>query len=100
MAINKKNIVPVLCFFFFHFGIAQKTDLVKYVNTLRGTNSSFEPSAGNTYPTTALPFCMNAWSPQTGKNGDILHFEMGNQPNNTRGLDNEDKPFSLSKKTE
>lgn len=45
-------------------------DPVKYVNTLQGTNSSYELSAGNTYPTTALPFCMNAWSPQTGKNGD------------------------------
>ena len=49
---------------------AQQPDLVKYVNTLQGTNSSYELSAGNTYPTTALPFCMNAWSPQTGKNGD------------------------------
>ena len=49
---------------------AQQPDLVKYVNTLQGTNSSFELSAGNTYPTTALPFGMNAWSPQTGKNGD------------------------------
>jgi putative alpha-1,2-mannosidase len=81
MVINKKNMVFLLGCFFFHLGVAQKPDLVKY-------------------PTTALPFCMNAWSPQTGKNGDILHFEMGNQPNNTRGLDNEDKPFSLSKKTE
>lgn len=50
--------------------MAQKPDLVRYVNTLQGTNSSYELSAGNTYPTTALPFCMNAWSPQTGKNGD------------------------------
>jgi predicted alpha-1,2-mannosidase len=50
--------------------IHAQEDLVKYVNTLQGTNSSYELSAGNTYPTTALPFCMNAWSPQTGKNGD------------------------------
>lgn len=52
------------------FQLCAQDDLVKYVNTLQGTNSSFELSAGNTYPTTALPFCMNAWSPQTGKNGD------------------------------
>ena len=50
--------------------IAQQPDLVRYVNTLQGTKSSYELSAGNTYPTTALPFCMNAWSAQTGKNGD------------------------------
>lgn len=49
---------------------AQGLDLVRYVNSLQGTNSSFELSAGNTYPTTALPFAMNAWSAQTGKNGD------------------------------
>jgi predicted alpha-1,2-mannosidase len=30
-------------------------------------------------------------------NGGILHFEMGNQPCKTRGIANEDKPFSLSK---
>lgn len=50
--------------------LAQKPDLVRYVNTLQGTNSKYELSAGNTYPTTAMPFAMNAWSPQTGKNGD------------------------------
>ncbi|RYY53647.1 MAG: glycoside hydrolase family 92 protein, partial [Chitinophagaceae bacterium] len=50
---------------------AQKQpDLVKYVNTLQGTNSTYELSAGNTYPTTGMPFNVNAWSPQTGKNGD------------------------------
>ena len=27
-------------------------------------------SWGNTYPTTAVPYPMNSWSPQTGKNGD------------------------------
>lgn len=50
--------------------LTAQSDLVKYVNTLQGTNSSFELSAGNTYPTTALPFSVHAWSPQTGKNGD------------------------------
>ncbi|RYY55107.1 MAG: glycoside hydrolase family 92 protein [Chitinophagaceae bacterium] len=49
---------------------AQQPDLVRYVNTLQGTNSSYELSAGNTYPTTGMPFNVNAWSPQTGKNGD------------------------------
>lgn len=68
--INKKNIFSILCIIAFQYSFAQKPDLVKYVNTFQGTNSSYELSAGNTYPTTALPFCMNAWSPQTGKNGD------------------------------
>lgn len=48
---------------------AQQKDLVAYVNTLQGTNSTPEYSAGNTYPAIALPFGMHFWSPQTGKNG-------------------------------
>lgn len=54
---------------------AQLPDLVKYVNTLQGTNSTFELSRGNTYPTIALPFGMNAWSAQTGKNGDGWKYQ-------------------------
>ncbi len=53
---------------------AQK-DLVKYVNTLQGTNSSFELTRGNTYPTTALPFAMHTWTPQTGVNGDGWKYQ-------------------------
>ncbi|MEP6514080.1 MAG: glycoside hydrolase domain-containing protein, partial [Parafilimonas sp.] len=54
---------------------AQNVDLLKYVNTLQGTNSKFELSYGNTYPTIALPFGMNTWSPQTGKNGDGWKYQ-------------------------
>ncbi|MGX5688384.1 GH92 family glycosyl hydrolase [Arcticibacter tournemirensis] len=43
---------------------------VNYVNTLQGTNSDYNLSAGNTYPTIALPFGMHTWSAQTGKNDD------------------------------
>ena len=43
---------------------------VDYVSTLVGTQSKFELSTGNTYPTTALPWGMNFWTPQTGKMGD------------------------------
>ena len=50
-------------------------DLVHYVNTLQGTNSSFELTHGNTYPTTALPFGMHTWTPQTGKNGDGWKYQ-------------------------
>lgn len=43
---------------------------VDYVNPLMGTHSSFELSAGNTYPAIARPWGMNFWTPQTGKMGD------------------------------
>ena len=50
-------------------------DLVHYANTLQGTASDFGLSYGNTYPATALPFPMNTWSPQTGKDGDGWKYE-------------------------
>ncbi len=54
---------------------AQTEDLVKYVNTLQGTNSRHELTRGNTYPTTALPFAMHTWTPQTGRNGDGWKYQ-------------------------
>ena len=54
---------------------AQPVDLLKYVNTLQGTNSKMELTYGNTYPTIALPFGMNTWTPQTGKNGDGWKYQ-------------------------
>jgi predicted alpha-1,2-mannosidase len=55
---------------------AQKQpNLVNYVNTLQGTNSQFKLTRGNTYPTTALPFGMHTWTPQTGKNGDGWKYQ-------------------------
>jgi len=51
-------------------GYAQEKDLVKYVNTLQGTDSEWALSYGNTYPTVGLPFAMHFFSAQTGKNGD------------------------------
>ena len=44
-------------------------DWVNYVNTLQGTNSKFELTRGNTYATTAYPWGMNFWTPQTGEVG-------------------------------
>ncbi|AEV97728.1 alpha-1,2-mannosidase [Niastella koreensis GR20-10] len=58
-----------------HWGVEANDDLVKYANTLQGTASDFSCSYGNTYPTTALPFGMNAWTPQTGKNGDGWKYQ-------------------------
>lgn len=50
-------------------------DLVRYVNTLQGTNSMHQLTRGNTYPTTALPFAMHTWTPQTGRNGDGWKYQ-------------------------
>lgn len=57
------------------FPVFAEKDLVQYANTLQGTNSTYELSWGNTYPTTAVPYPMNSWSPQTGKNGDGWKYQ-------------------------
>jgi predicted alpha-1,2-mannosidase len=54
---------------------AQQPNRVKYVNTRQGTNTKYEFSYGNTYPATSLPFGMNTWTPQTGKNGDGWKYQ-------------------------
>src|SRR5690554_3647934 len=54
---------------------AKEENLVKYVNTLQGTDSWPEYSNGNTYPTVAVPYPMHAFSPQTGKNGDGWKYQ-------------------------
>ena len=43
---------------------------VDYVNTLAGSMSRREFSAGNTYPAVARPWGMNFWTPMTGVMGD------------------------------
>lgn len=70
--------------------VAQEKDFVDYVNPLIGTQSSFELSAGNTYPATAMPWGMNFWTPRTNRMGDgwqytytankIYGFEQTHQP--------------------
>lgn len=62
-------------FFIGRIANAQTHNLVQYVNTLQGTNSKHELTRGNTYPTTALPFGMNTWTPQTGRNGDGWKYQ-------------------------
>jgi predicted alpha-1,2-mannosidase len=56
-------------FIILHFGVfaIKPIDLV---NPLQGTNSSYELSAGNTYPAIGLPWGMNFWTPQTKENGN------------------------------
>ena len=50
--------------------VASAADPVDFVNPLMGTDSKPELSNGNTYPTIALPWGMNFWTPQTGKMGN------------------------------
>jgi predicted alpha-1,2-mannosidase len=69
MIASSRNKFIVIFLFVASSTYAQKP-LVEYVNTLQGTNSSWDLSYGNVYPTIALPFPMHSWSPQTGKNGD------------------------------
>ena len=68
MSLNR--FLYVITALFFSFSVSAQKDLVDYVSTLQGTNSRWDLSYGNTYPTTALPFPVHSWSPQTGKNGD------------------------------
>src|SRR5688572_20534572 len=46
------------------------SDPVEWINPLMGTDSKPSLSNGNTYPTIAVPWGMNFWTPQTGKMGD------------------------------
>lgn len=71
----KFKLILLLVFCLFSQLMAQEKDLVHYVNTLQGTNSKHELTRGNTYPTTALPFGMHTWTPQTGRNGDGWKYQ-------------------------
>ncbi|WP_373815292.1 GH92 family glycosyl hydrolase [Porphyromonas loveana] len=62
------HMVNLLCFLWGQSLRAQSC--VDYVNPLIGTQSSFELSAGNTYPVIGMPWGMNSWTPMTGKPGD------------------------------
>lgn len=81
----KRLILLLFISWFFNQAVwSKQPDLVKYVNTLQGTNSSFQLTRGNTYPTTALPFAMHTWTPQTGRNGDGWKYQY--QKDSIRGF--------------
>ncbi|MBR5168976.1 MAG: GH92 family glycosyl hydrolase [Muribaculaceae bacterium] len=63
---------------------------VDYVNTLVGTQSSFQLSTGNTYPAIAMPWGMNFWVAQTGKNGDGWQYTYAS--NKIRGFKQTHQP--------
>lgn len=66
----KRPIISICSLIISITGYCAVLDYTQYVNPLMGTQSSFELSAGNTYPAIARPWGMNFWTPQTGKNGD------------------------------
>lgn len=66
----KRPIISICSLIISITGYCAVYDYTQYVNPLMGTQSSFELSAGNTYPAIARPWGMNFWTPQTGKNGD------------------------------
>ena len=71
----RKNLtILVVLFFVFINSYSQLvnkiTDPVEWINPLMGTDSKPDLSNGNTYPSIAVPWGMNFWTPQTGKMGD------------------------------
>ncbi len=71
----KRVLILLVGVFSVYTAFAQQKDLTQYVNTLQGTDSRFELSYGNTYPTTGMPYAMHLWSAQTGKNGEGWKYQ-------------------------
>lgn len=65
-----KHLLFLCSAFIYSMHVSAVKNPVDYVNPLIGTDSKYELSTGNTYPTIALPWGMNFWTPQTGKMGD------------------------------
>src|ERR1700748_2478369 len=87
----KKAVITLLAFLpLITLGQVKQTDLTQYVNPLMGTASKPIMSNGNTYPSIAVPWGMNFWTPQTGKMGSgwqytyadnkIVGFKQTHQP--------------------
>ncbi|MGQ8338264.1 GH92 family glycosyl hydrolase [Sunxiuqinia sp. A32] len=73
----KKRLMLIMLICVIGIGVLQagEPDLLKYVNTLQGTDSKPDYSNGNTYPTVAVPYPMHAFSAQTGRNGDGWKYQ-------------------------
>jgi predicted alpha-1,2-mannosidase len=64
-----------------------------YVDILRGTNSGYDFSRGNTVPAVTLPHGFNFWSPVTDAGSDWMYqYQQGNDEHNRPRL----QAFSLS----
>lgn len=69
-----KKIILFICLSFPSFAQTQFQP-EEWVNTIIGTDSKRNFSNGNTYPAIAMPWGMNFWTPQTGKNGDGWQYQ-------------------------
>lgn len=58
---------------------AQPSGLADLINPLMGTDSRFDMSHGNTYPSISLPWGMNSWTPMTNKMGDGWTYQYSAQ---------------------
>ncbi|MES2777733.1 MAG: GH92 family glycosyl hydrolase [Bacteroidota bacterium] len=84
-ALRKIGVAAALGLQFLVSGVyAQEQDLLKYVNTLQGTDSHYGLSYGSTYPTIGLPFGEHFFSAQTNKNGDGWKYQY--KSNTIRGF--------------
>src|SRR6185437_3372637 len=70
--------------------IDKVNDPVDFVNPLMGSQSTYDLSSGNTYPSIGLPWGMNFWTPQTGRNGDGWQYTY--TANKIRGLKQTHQP--------
>lgn len=70
--------------------IEPEPDYAGFVNPLMGSESTFELSAGNTYPAIARPWGMNFWTPQTGPMGDGWQYQY--TKNHIRGFKQTHQP--------
>lgn len=86
----RKRIFIILSLIWATASSASIQEPVDYVNTLVGTQSSFQLSTGNTYPAIAMPWGMNFWVPQTGKMGDGWQYTYG--ANKIRGFKQTHQP--------
>lgn len=57
--------------------VSKVSDPVEWINPLMGTDSKPSLSNGNTYPSIAVPWGMNFWTPQTGNMGNGWAYTYG-----------------------
>lgn len=58
--------------------VVRGVEVFNFVNTLQGTNSSYERSYANTLPVVAMPWGMTNWAPQTSGGGWWFQYDAKN----------------------
>lgn len=72
---TRLRLVAAVCASALAASAAQQTELVDFANPFTGTGNSRELSNGNLYPYIAVPWGMNAWTPQTDKSGKKWFYD-------------------------